>query len=118
MNNSVNFKISLNDSISNGIRNIGVAFNNFTKQINGTYGQLDKFNNICSKLQFPNWSAQIDVINRAADAISSLSSPSLSFGQSIADLSSITGIAGGDLESLTEKARALGKDSGCCVCQR
>lgn len=118
MNNSVNFKISIIDAVSNGVRKIGAAFKDFSTKDRGTYGQLDKFNTVCSQIRFPNLSSQINWLGEVSNSISSLSSVSLSFGQSIADLSSITGIAGGDLESLTEKARAFGKDSGCCVCQR
>lgn len=41
-----------------------------------------------------------------------LSQGGMSFGQSMADLSSITGIAGDDLKALGENARKVGQDSG------
>lgn len=112
MPNSVNFKVILTDAISSGVRSITSAFKKLSGDIKGTTGQLDKLGSVCARLKMPDWSAQISLIGQYSQAISDTVSSSVSFGQSIADLSSITGIAGGDLEQLTDKARQFGKQSG------
>jgi len=112
MPNSVNFKVILTDAISGGVRSITSAFKKLSGDIKGTTGQLDKLGSVCARLKMPDWSAQISLIGQYSQAISDTVSPSVSFGQSIANLSSITGIAGGDLEQLTEKARQFGRQSG------
>lgn len=112
MPNSVNFKITLIDAVSNGIKTINAAFNGFQQELQGANKQMNRLSEISSRLKFPDWNAQIDLIGKSAQAISDTAGASVTFGQSIADLSSITGIVGGDLEQLTEKAREFGKRSG------
>lgn len=112
MPNSVNFKVTLIDAVSNGIKTVNAAFKGLQQEIQGANSQMSRLGEISSRLKFPDWNAQIDLIGRSAQAISDTAASSISFGQSIADLSSITGIVGGDLAQLTDKARQFGKQSG------
>lgn len=52
------------------------------------------------------------VVENTANALQQLSGSGGNFEQSMADLSSITGIAGKELQSLNAEARKLGKESG------
>lgn len=112
MPNSVNFKVTLIDAVSNGIKTVNAAFKGLQQEIQGANSQMSRLGEISSRLKFPDWNAQIDHIGRSAQAISDTAASSISFGQSIADLSSITGIVGDDLAQLTDKARQFGKQSG------
>ena len=64
------------------------------------------------KTDFVALSAKIQIASHAAQALTNLSAPYAEFGQSVADLSAITGIAGKDLEKLSDAARSVGKSSG------
>lgn len=112
MNNSVIFTIGLKDAISSGIKDISGLFSKLSGQVSGTTDETQKFNNVCSKLKFSNLNAQLQVLGQMASAFSSLTDAGISFGQSMADLSAITGIVGTDLDQLTSKAREFGKQSG------
>lgn len=54
----------------------------------------------------------IEGIRNVSDGLSELNAPRLTFGQSMADLSSITGITGKDLDTLRQSARSLGIEAG------
>lgn len=53
-----------------------------------------------------------DLAGRIGDMMASATTSGMGFGQAMADLSSITGIAGDDLANLEENARRLGAESG------
>ena len=53
-----------------------------------------------------------EAIGKVGDALAGATEQGMSFGQSMADLSSITGLIGKDLEQLETNARKLGKESG------
>ena len=71
-----------------------------------------RFGNICSRLKMPDLNAFLGVAERLGGVLGDLSQGGMNFGQSMADLSSITGIAGDDLKTLGENARKVGQDSG------
>ena len=60
----------------------------------------------------PDLNAFLGVAERLGGVLGELSQGGMSFGQSMADLSSITGIAGDDLKALGENARKVGQNSG------
>ncbi|MCS3121988.1 phage tail tape measure protein [Bacteroides faecis] len=60
----------------------------------------------------PDLNAFLGVAERLGGVLGDLSQGGMNFGQSMADLSSITGIAGDDLKALGENARKVGQDSG------
>lgn len=104
--------LSLKDKVSKALGNIHSAFKEVNKEAKKATRQSEKFGNICSKLKFPNLDAIINVVERFSDGMAHAIDKSISFEQSIADLSSITGIAGKELESLEENARKFGESSG------
>lgn len=71
-----------------------------------SFGKLqDKIRNI-------SLTSMIEQVEKVSTAISNITAPGIGFEQSMADLSSITGIAGDDLIYLGKIARQTGKDSG------
>lgn len=108
----------MSDQSINYIINItGNALNSsftLSKAINGLNDNVQKstkiFNNLSGKIIVFNQLSQF--AESLSTAFSDLTKSGLNFQQSIADLSSITGIAGKDLQSLTVKAREFGKASG------
>lgn len=63
----------------------------------------------------PKLDALINVLSRASTAVTNAATKGLSFGQSMANLSAITGITGDELSKLEENARRVGADSGMGV---
>lgn len=110
----VSFDIILNlkDRISGALDKVGKAFTEVEKDARAAAGQSERFGNICSKLSIPNANAIISVVERVTDGLAGAAAQGMSFGQSMADLSSITGIAGKELEQLEADARKFGQDSG------
>jgi len=76
------------------------SFKSFRKSINLAQSCLWKFNQTA------------ELMNRLGDTMGQLMQPGVEFEQSMADLSSITGIAGKDLEQLGKIARETGVSSG------
>lgn len=89
----------------------------YNKEIDELKKQIDKFENAgCEKKSSPfsflNASAMIQQTQAVSEAISGIAATGIGFEQSMADLSSITGIAGDDLASLGKIAKITGKESG------
>lgn len=112
MDNSAKLIIELKDLASKVAKNIQKAFGDLGKTVDTVTGQTDRFNSVCARLKFPDFRAQLEVLGQFADAVKGITDEGVAFGQSMADLSSITGIAGDDLEALTRSARSFGKESG------
>lgn len=110
----VSFDIVLNlkNNISGALANVRKMFDGFDKSAKSVCSTTARFGSLCSKLKMPDVNALLGVTERLSSSFSELSQGGMSFGQSMADLSSITGILGDDLEALRENARKLGKDSG------
>ncbi len=70
------------------------------------------FTNISNSIKQISFSAFIDQVEHVSQALTDISKPGLEFEQSVAELSAITGIAGKDLEILSQKAREVGISSG------
>ncbi|MBP8040345.1 MAG: phage tail tape measure protein [Bacteroidales bacterium] len=104
---SINYIINLTGNALNSTFTL-------SKAINGLNDNVQKsakiFNNLSGKIVVFNQLGQF--AESLSVSFSDLTRSGLNFQQSIADLSSITGIAGKDLQSLTEKAREFGKASG------
>ena len=64
---------------------------------------------------FSKLDALVNVLSRAGTAITNAATKGFSFGQSMANLSAITGITGDELSKLEENARRVGADSGMGV---
>lgn len=110
----VSFDIVLNlkNNISGALVNVRKMFDGVDKSAQSACSTTARFGSLCSKLKMPDVNALLGVTERLSSSFSELSQGGMSFGQSMADLSSITGIVGDDLEALRENARKVGKDSG------
>lgn len=86
---------------------------NFLGTINKITEDVDKMadsvKKSTSKIDF---SSVISQIEKITGAFAGLSAPGIGFEQAMADLSSVTGIVGPDLEKLGKTARQTGKESG------
>ena len=109
---NVSIKITLTDKISDGLKKIQSLFEGVEVSSRKATSQTDKFRSICDKLRNTNILAVADMFERVGEAVAGAAAAGLQFRQSVADLSSITGIAGKDLEDLAERSRAIGRESG------
>lgn len=109
---NVSIKITLSDKISDGLKKIKSLFDGVGDSSQQATSQTEKFRNICKDLNNINLTALADMLERAGDAIAGAAAAGMQFRQSVADLSSITGIAGKDLEDLAERSREIGRESG------
>lgn len=113
MSNNINYQINLGGNI---FANIGKLEANFT-EISQSIGNLDSsvnnsFNNISNSIKAIRFDSLINLVDRASQTFASFTAPGIGFEQAMADLSSITGIAGDELEKLGKTARQTGKESG------
>ena len=109
---NVSIKITLIDKISDGLKKIQSSLGGVEDVANDTNDQVKDFQKTLSEFKWPNVSALIDVFERVSEAVGEVAAAGMQFRQSVADLSSITGIAGKDLEDLAERSRAIGRESG------
>lgn len=109
---NVSIKITLTDKISDGLKKIKSMFDGVTSSSRQATSQTDKFRSICDKLKATDFVAVAEKFERLGEAVAGAAAAGLQFRQSVADLSSITGIAGKDLEDLAERSRAIGRESG------
>ena len=109
---NVSIKITLTDKISDGLKKIKSMFEGVTSSSRQATSQTDKFKNVCKQIEFPKAAAILEVVQRIGDGLAEAAAAGMQFRQSVADLSSITGIAGKDLEDLAERSRAIGRESG------
>lgn len=110
----VSFDIILNlkNNISGALVSVKKQFDAIEKAANQASSTTNRFGNLCSRLKMPDLNAFLGVAERLGGVLGDLSQGGMDFGQSMADLSSITGIAGDDLKALGENARKVGQDSG------
>ena len=109
---NISIKITLTDKISDGLKKIKSMFEGVTSSSRQATSQTDKFKNVCKQIEFPKAAAILEVVQRIGDGLAEAAAAGMQFRQSVADLSSITGIAGKDLEDLAERSRAIGRESG------
>ena len=109
---NVSIKITLIDKISDGLKKIQSSLGGVEVVANDTNDKVKDFQKTLSEFKWPNVSALIDVFERVSEAVGEAAAAGMQFRQSVADLSSITGIAGKDLEDLAERSRAIGRESG------
>lgn len=109
---NVSIKITLTDKISDGLKKIKSMFDGVTSSSDKTTSQVGKFQSLCDRLTHMNFAATVEAFERVGEAVGEAAAAGMQFRQSVADLSSITGIAGKDLEDLAERSRAIGRESG------
>lgn len=109
---SVSFIVELKDKVSAMVKKISGAFDELQTDVGKTQTQLQKFQSALGKLEMPNFNAMLQVAERLGTQFAGAAETGMSFGQSMADLSSITGIVGEELEGLEANSRRFGKESG------
>lgn len=109
---NVSIKITLTDKISDGLKKIKSLFEGVTSSSDKATSQVGKFQSLCDRLTHMNFAATVEAFERVGEAVGEAAAAGMQFRQSVADLSSITGIAGKDLEDLAERSRAIGRESG------
>ena len=102
---SVSFIIELKDKVSAMVKKISGAFDELQTDVDKTQTQVQKFQSALSKLEMPNFNAMLQVAERLGAQFAGAAETGMSFGQSMADLSSITGIVGEELEGLEANSR-------------
>ena len=109
---SVSFIVELKDKVSAMVKKITGAFNDLQTDVDKTQTKMQQFQSALGKLEMPNFNAMLQVAERLGAQFASATETGMSFGQSMADLSSITGIVGEELEGLEVNSRRFGKESG------
>lgn len=109
---NVSIKITLTDKISDGLKKIKSLFEGVEVSSGKATSQVGKFQSLCDRLTHMNFAATVEAFERVGEAVAGAAAAGMQFRQSVADLSSITGIAGKDLEDLAERSRAIGRESG------
>ena len=109
---NVSIKITLTDKGSDGLKKIKSLFEGVTSSSDKATSQVGKFQSLCDRLTHMNFAATVEAFERVGEAVAGAAAAGMQFRQSVADLSSITGIAGKDLEDLAERSRAIGRESG------
>jgi hypothetical protein len=104
---NVSSKINLIGDIIGNLKQIKAGVSKVTEEARKATGQTTKLQSVCDKLNMANLSATLDVFDRLSSHIESATEVSMSFGQAMADLSSITGITGAELEELRVQVEDL-----------
>lgn len=110
LDNSVN---KVNQSVTSLFSNISKNFTSVNTNIkNVNSGIRTTTDSIKKPFNVINFNAIVDVTRNISDSLKSFSGAGVGFEQSMADLSSITGITGKELTDLGRVARETGKSSG------
>ena len=112
--NNLSYKIQFDAK-----NNVTVTFSEIKRSISAitgeakkASGQFSKLTDICASLKNMNFSAVLSSAKNFAESISSISDSGSQFEQNLANLSSITGLIGDDLQYIADKAKETGKASG------
>lgn len=103
----VNFVINVTGNADNSVQSITQKVTNLTSQAMKT---VNVFQTLSGKIVVFNQLS--DMLQRVSADFANVSKSGMDFQQSVADLSSITGITGAELDGLSKKAREFGVTSG------
>ena len=127
MDSRANYQINIDGNVFVAVQNLFAEFTKIVQVVEqvGESAQastrqitehVDKsasaFGNLQNKIRSISLTSVIEQVEKVSTAIASISRPGIGFEQSMADLSSITGIVGDELQDLGKVARQAGKDSG------
>jgi TP901 family phage tail tape measure protein len=120
MSETTNIQLNIQGNVFIAIEKIQAEFNQLIQRVTIFEGEVkDSFNTLnkqVSNFKFSlkqiSFSAIAENVRNLSEAFSGAAQPGLDFEQKIADLSAITGLAGSDLDVLSEAAREVGKSSG------
>lgn len=110
-NVSFSIKVVINNAIAS-VKKFTDALADANGEAKKAESTTGRFAGICNKLTIPNIAALASSIGKIGSEFSKAADVGVSFSQSMADLSAITGIVGDDLKQLEENARRFGKESG------
>lgn len=110
-NVSFSIKVVINNAIAS-VKKFTDALADANGEAKKAESTTGRFAGICNKLTIPNIAALASSIGKIGFEFSKAADVGVSFSQSMADLSAITGIVGDDLKQLEENARRFGKESG------
>ena len=112
--NNLSYKIQFDAK-----NNVSVTFSEIKRNISALAGeakkttnQFHKLTDICGKLSTINLTAIVSNVRNVAEGFSAVSDSGIQFEQNLANLSSITGLIGDDLQYIADKAKETGKASG------
>ena len=104
--------LSLKDLASSAIAKVRKEFERLNKEAEEAQEKAESFGSVCErigKLQFKNMT---DMLDRSVQAFEEATGSGMEYEQAMADLVSITGIAGQELKEIGRVARQTGKESG------
>ena len=113
MNNlSYSISIDAKNSVSSVFSDIKRQISEITNETKKASRGVSRWVEISSKLSVINLSSTISNIKNLTEGIKTVSASGVEFEQKLANLSSITGLIGDDLQYIADKAKETGKASG------
>lgn len=127
MDNRANYQVDIGGNVFIAIQNMFAEFTkivqvvekvdesvqNSTRQITEHVDKsANAFGGLQKQIERISLTSIIEQVKQLAEGVANLTGPGIGFEQSMADLSSITGIAGDELRDLGKVARQTGKESG------
>lgn len=113
MNNAVNYQINITGTLISTLTKINQGFVQMSEKIGKIEEGISQMSGKVNKsLQTIELSSIISQVQQVSESFANISAPGIGFEQAMADLSSITGIAGGELDKLGQTARRTGRESG------
>ncbi|MGL4994450.1 MAG: phage tail tape measure protein [Bacteroidales bacterium] len=111
---SLSFQIlvELKDKISASITKITSSLNQANAIAGEVTNNASRLSSVCERLSQISFATTLQMLDGYSKTLTELTSKGVTFGQSMADLSAITGITGEELKKLEESSRRLGKESG------
>ena len=112
--NNLSYKIQFDakNNVSSAFSGINKNLSEVQEKAKKVNGQFVKLTDICSKMNTINLSAIVSNVRNVAEGFSAVSASGVQFEQNLANLSSITGLIGDDLQYIADKAKETGKASG------
>lgn len=95
-----------------GVKNLSRALSDVKSEAGKAASTTGRLSGLCRQLDVANIAIMAQSIGKIGSMFSNASTAGMTFGQSMADLSAITGIVGDDLKQLEENARRFGSESG------
>lgn len=127
MDNRANYRVNIEGNVFVAVQNLFAEFTKIvqvvekvdesvqasTRQITEHVNKsADSFGRLQVRIRNISLTSVIEQVEKVSTAIATISAPGIGFEQSMADLSSITGIVGDELRDLGKVARQTGKESG------
>lgn len=112
MSEKAEIRFEFTGNIAAFVKDLKANFNDLNVQVNKVDNtSTTTFQGIKNQLSTISFVSITQGIENFRNTLQSVTGPALSFEQSVADLSAITGIAGGDLEDLSRTSRQVGVSS-------